>query len=999
MTRSRSIVKLLRAGLLRRPIVFILAALIAVLFDVFAMGRTVLPLTLPSVTPAGPYGYDGPRPEQPNSVSIDPAGAYDAEYAWAAYAARSIRSGALPFWNPYQGLGQPLLANYVSGVIYPVNWLTLILPPAWWDLVFITDWFLAAYFVYLLGRVLGVNRQSAAVGSLAVLAAGFFEGFLAVKSIIGTVAWFPFLIYAIERTLLQPDWKWRHVALVGGTYCLGTAGHPAPALMGVVFVVVYAVARVAVARGSWRPIAFEILPSILVGGLLAAPLWVPFAEHVLHDGVAVHGDDQGTRHFPWRGLPLLMFPFLYGPLNLDIWGSEHAGLAWNPASVTFLAMCGLFALFASRPVKTRRFVRHEAGIIALTLVVGLAAAKIFGVPIINDIGRLPLLDQFSFTYANGFVAVGLCALAGLGFAQLVRRPARQWRGPLFVWGISVVAMLAIGVATVEQSEILTREAWRRAHFHTALAAGLGWAIAFPGGLLLAKLRSPGSSGPMLLVATGGLLLQAIACFPSGSPRGFVIVNIVAAAAFCSIVAVATWRGARMRSPIAVTVTVLVAAAALAMTDSIKPRLPGRYNPLTRAPYIRLLAHVPNAPRLYPLDGILFPNFAAPFGLSSMTNLDNLVTRQGAAFFTRFLDAGVHPARFYGMDAARNPGWPDPVAEFRAHRRYWDLVGVRYLLTADRDLNTHVVTKSPVSGAVGVPVSLVAPLEARVMCSAGSFDTVSVLTATYARRQPGRAIVDVLDLSGAVFASAEVDSTTLTDNDENRFKLSAPACGRGEGEVVLRLSFRPGAPGAMIAAWQYPAWQGAGFVYRALRTPDDGDSLRLIYRDPRTGVRVWENPRAADRAFLAPNVVTVPDADDAMARLDGTPDLRRTVFVDGEHVCRGDESFPPDAPPGRLISLRLSPNRVEIQYDARTLGVLTLTDAHARGWRARVDGREAPVLRVDGVFRGVCIDAPGVHEVDFIYRPPNWWLALTLFGAGAIGLAALVVTRRGTRAHQ
>jgi hypothetical protein len=52
-----------------------------------------------------------------------------------------------------------------------------------------------------------------------------------------------------------------------------------------------------------------------------------------------------------------------------------------------------------------------------------------------------------------------------------------------------------------------------------------------------------------------------------------------------------------------------------------------------------------------------------------------------------------------------------------------------------------------------------------------------------------------------------------------------------------------------------------------------------------------------------------------------------------------------------------------------------------------------VLRVDGAFRGVCIDAPGRHRIEFVYRPPYWRAALALAAIGALGLAGLVVAGR------
>jgi uncharacterized membrane protein YfhO len=85
--------------------------------------------------------------------------------------------------------------------------------------------------------------------------------------------------------------------------------------------------------------------------------------------------------------------------------------------------------------------------------------------------------------------------------------------------------------------------------------------------------------------------------------------------------------------------------------------------------------------------------------------------------------------------------------------------------------------------------------------------------------------------------------------------------------------------------------------------------------------------------------------------------------------------------------------VDVEYDARTRGMLTLSDAYADGWRARIDGRDVPVWRVDAAFRGVCLDQPGRHVVTFHYRPPRWTAALMLSGAGALGVAGLVIVGR------
>ena len=964
---------------LRRPALFILAAMLAVQADVIFMGASPLPLTQPGMVPSGPYGYQGYRPVA--HVTVDPGGALDAELAWAAYFVSVIRGGSFPFWNPYQGFGQPQLANYVSGVLYPINWLNLVLPRAWWDLVFYTDWFLLAYFTYLFARQFRLDRDSAFAAACAVFAAGFFAGFLAVRSIIGTLVWFPFLMYAIERSLREPSWRWKTPALAFGTFCLAVAGHPEPAFIGLALTMIYLGIRVYWTRELWRDAVFGIVPAYLFGGLLAAPLWLTFADYVFRDSANVHTLDTGLRHFPGVSTVLSFYPFLFGPLNFDIWQANYSTLAWIPAPVTFLAVVGTLSLLR----------RPRVTFTALIALVALSAAKIYGVPIVNDIGRLPLFREFWFQYTTGFVVAGLCVLAGAGFRALRREPPARWVWPLTVWAGLALAMLAIGLYRMQmETAYLSADAWRIRYLLVAITAGVFWAAAYPAALLLTQVLRPGARGPFLLVAVSGLLLEAVACFPNGSIRAFVLFNATTAAAFVGVVALALLLPRRSRGGVAAGLAVAAAAAVVAVSALISPRFAGRYDIFKPAPFVPMLQQLPNAPRIYPLEGILFPDFAAPFGITSITNLENLTPRLSAAFFSRFLDTGAAPARFYGMDAARTPGAPEALAEFWAHKRYWDFAGVRYLMTTGRDPNLRVLSQPPPGPAS--PVPLAAPRQVAVSCAAGPFDTIVVTLSTYGTPQRGRVRLEVLDPDGNRLAeAAPVDSAGLLDNADQRFTLPGPACTPPAAQVFLRLQFEAAAPGAMIAAWTYPGRSDAVFLYKTMHAvPAALGRVTPAFRDAATGVQVWENPTAAERAFLAPRVEVVASPEAAMERVaDPAVDLKRTVFVE-QGGCPGDPAFAAGAPVGQLTRLVVGPNTVEIDYDARTTGVLMLSDAYAEGWRARLDGRDVPLLRVNGAFRGVCLEAAGRHRVEFVYRPARWTPALALAGVGAIGLAGMIV---------
>src|SRR5512140_3669432 len=50
---------------------------------------------------------------------------------WRDYAFDLLRQGQLPLWNPFNGAGAPLFANYQTALLYPLNWPGFVLPLAW----------------------------------------------------------------------------------------------------------------------------------------------------------------------------------------------------------------------------------------------------------------------------------------------------------------------------------------------------------------------------------------------------------------------------------------------------------------------------------------------------------------------------------------------------------------------------------------------------------------------------------------------------------------------------------------------------------------------------------------------------------------------------------------------------------------------------------------------------------------------------------------------------
>jgi hypothetical protein len=179
--------------------------------------------------------------------------------------------------------------------------------------------------------------------------------------------------------------------------------------------------------------------------------------------------------------------------------------------------------------------------------------------------------------------------------------------------------------------------------------------------------------------------------------------------------------------------------------------------------------------------------------------------------------------------------------------------------------------------------------------------------------------------------------------------------------------------------------GTGLV--VLSDPvDDAAVRRRLEELRREPFAVYRNPQALPRVFDASDGRGAGDALAALAAInDPAVDLRRTVVLEGASVP------PPSAgaSDGDVTTLSYAPGRVRARVTCDAKCWLVLTETFAPGWRARVDGAAASVLRADRALVAVAVPE-GAHDVELEYRPcsvtigaPISLLVLCLLGVAAL----------------
>jgi hypothetical protein len=87
-------------------------------------------------------------------------------------------------------------------------------------------------------------------------------------------------------------------------------------------------------------------------------------------------------------------------------------------------------------------------------------------------------------------------------------------------------------------------------------------------------------------------------------------------------------------------------------------------------------------------------------------------------------------------------------------------------------------------------------------------------------------------------------------------------------------------------------------------------------------------------------------------------------------------------PGKVVITTDRPGRIDIQTTAPTRQLLVLSESYHSGWKARVGGKELPVIPAYGDYMGVVVDA-GEHTLEFRFEPRSFYLGAKI---SALGLA-------------
>lgn len=370
------------------------------------------------------------------------------QYPWKKLSIDALKKGELPLWNPYEMAGKPLLANFQSGVFYPLNILFFVLPfNTAWSLLIIIQPLLAIYFTYLFLRNLKLSEISSLFGGFVFAFSGFSIAWLEWGNILNTAIWLPLTLLSIDKILNVFRFKWP-IVLIFSICSSFFAGHLQIFFYLLTTSIAYFIFRWIEKRRD-KKILLQFFICCLIFVILTSIQWLPTLKFITESARSI--DQTWTNEgwfIPWQNIIQFIAPDFFGnPSTLNYWGVWNYGEFIGYVGIIPLIL-SLFALFFKKDKNILFF-----GLIFFVSLIFAFPTFLAKIPYILN---LPFFSTAQPTRMLFLADFSLAILASYGLENL-KKSKRQVFYPLVFIGLVLGTLWLVVVRSADPNFLVSRQ--------------------------------------------------------------------------------------------------------------------------------------------------------------------------------------------------------------------------------------------------------------------------------------------------------------------------------------------------------------------------------------------------------------------------------------------------------------------------------------------------------------------------------------------------------------
>ncbi|MFC1807319.1 YfhO family protein [Candidatus Omnitrophota bacterium] len=670
---------------------FIFLILIGAVYAQVAFFQKTLIPNLYYPKPLAPLGYEGRVPV--NTFNIDMGSPAFYEMPINKLVGDMYRRAKAPLWNPYNGIGTPLAAQYSTRTFFPYQIIENISPAYLWDYFMLLRLIIAAFFTYLLLRLLGLSQVPSFLGGILYSLSGSFTWFMNFEQFTNVAMMVPVCLFSCERLIRFK--KTRYIAEAALAFaCMILAGQPEIAIYVLLLAVCYTIFRIISGKKedltnicSEKFKTFLKFVAVAVLGLgLSCLIILSFLEFI-PNAYQCHpaGGPMGIQS-PARigfGINLLVPSFFEIPTYHRIF-PHNGAWDWMGGYSGILVFLLIFTAFFFK--SNRKGVFLFFSIFAFSIIL-----KNFGFPLITWIGRLPLLDQSWSPRWAGPVWTFSLACAGAFALEILSESDQAKRKA--VWAVALSMLIILGFLFYKASGMIqfsTLDPNQLRMILPPIVTGLAVATCVVVIFVLLIFICKNKKGLVYGILSLALLelwfyVPKGTAFPWNALR---VIPFLVGAVVIFFVSRRTWRLAAAGA--------FVVIALFTSFDLISPYgFPDRYNIFHEDEYIKFLKNDKLA-RVVAGEGILMPNFSSAFNIFDPRFINSLSSAEYQNYVENHLMKEPHT---WNTDRLWFTGLPDRnkkrprsiYQEIADGLIYYSYLGVKYIIAPSKfSLNLPLV---------------------------------------------------------------------------------------------------------------------------------------------------------------------------------------------------------------------------------------------------------------------------------------------------------------------
>jgi len=598
--------------------------------------------------------------------------------------------GQLPLWNPYQGCGVPLAAQYSTRAFFPYQILENISPYWAWDYFILGRLLIAAFFTYLFLASIGLSTYVSFFGGVCYMLSGSLVWFINNEQFANVAMVIPMALFYFEKMIGNKNNIYYFVLSSIVIALVLLAGQPEIAIYVLLLAGAYYIFRILIDNKGISEFFKNILKFIFVIflGLCAASIVIlPFLEYTLHSyNCHPPGGTMGSTEgiAPLGFIIGLLVPYIF-ELPTHYRYFPHNGV-WDYLG-GYIGILPAFLLLLSFFYGKSRYRKYFLFFFLFSFSIML---KNFGFPLMVLIGRLPIFDQaWSPRWAGPVWTFSLACAAAIGLENIIGLPKNK---KIISWAIALILLVIILIYYPLSSF------WMESGLFNKL-------VNLKGPLYFKNMILP----PLLSGAFVAICILSTLCFLFSKYKGNRTKNFILSILLLLIFELwfyipqgmdFFWRTLKLIPFLFGILSIwalmkekkfwkflgIIAIIANILIDVSSPRgMPDRHNLFLKQPYIKFLEEQKGYYRVIGGDGILIPNFASAFGIFDIRYIDSMSPLVYQNYVDNHLLKAPHNfitdrLWFTGLPDVNKNFTPSIYEEIEINLPFYSFLGVKYILS-------------------------------------------------------------------------------------------------------------------------------------------------------------------------------------------------------------------------------------------------------------------------------------------------------------------------------